>query len=95
MCKVSYALDSDPCELVRAALTAFAQGTPATLSVSGSAVITGGNAFAVNGTGSITGFGTPVLSAAGTIDPGIPASGQTPGPDPKEPSLWSSPVAMC
>jgi hypothetical protein len=64
-----------------AALAAFAQGTNVTLSVQGNAALTGTNAFAVTGSGSITGYGTAVLSVAGTVDESV-TSGQTAGPIP-------------
>ena len=55
--------------------------TPANLTLSGNAVLTGGNGFAINGTGTITGLGSAVLSGAGSVSNSL-LSGQTTGPIP-------------
>jgi hypothetical protein len=58
--------------------TALAQ-SPANLTLSGNAALTAGNGFAMNGTGTVTGLGSAVLSGAGTVDNAV-LSGQKSGP---------------
>lgn len=66
-----------------AALTvgAFAQ-TTSTISISGNAFLTGGTGYGLNGTTTITGLGTAILSGSGQIDNSLltgQSSGSIPG----------------